>query len=138
MYYVDMFVLVMNFVDDYLVPPHMMIGLFKMSNTSCVSLLKIVKLLLKKFQSTIKVILYMKNEGPNMGMLNSALLFVVSCKFLDLWKPYIGTCFIHFTPKCYKFATSEDMEMGEVSLKNVQTTLHEIITWTKKFNNGRQ
>jgi hypothetical protein len=30
-----------------------------------------------------------------------------------------------------KFATSEDkvcMEMGEVSLKNVQTTLHEIIT----------
>jgi hypothetical protein len=79
-----MFVLVMNFVDDYLVPLHMMIGLFKMSNTSCVSLLKIVKPLLKKFQSTIKVILYMKNEGPNMGMLNSALVFVVSCKFLDL------------------------------------------------------
>ncbi len=136
-----MFVLVMNFVDDCLVPPHMMIGLFKVSNTSCVSLLKIVKPLLRKFQLTIKVLLYMKNEGSNMGMLNSALAFVVSCKFLDLWKPYIGTCFVHFTPKCCKFATSEDkvcMEMGEVYLKNVQTTLHEIITWTKKFNNGRQ
>jgi hypothetical protein len=81
---VDMFVLVMKFIDDCLVPPHMMIGLFKVSNTSCVSLLKIVKPLLKKFQLTIKVILYMKNEGSNMGMLNSALAFVVSCKFLDL------------------------------------------------------
>jgi hypothetical protein len=82
-----------------------------------------------------------KNERSNMGMLNSALAFVVDCKFLDLWKPYIGTCFGHFTPKCFMFATSEDkvcMEMGEVSLKYVQTTLHEIITWTKKFNNGRQ
>jgi hypothetical protein len=120
-----MFVLVMNFVNDCLVPPHTII----------------VKPLLKTFQLTIKVILYMKNEGSNMGMLNSALAFVVSCKFLDLWKPYIGTCFTHFTPKCCKFATSEDkvcMEMGEVSLKNVQTTLHEIITWTKNIKNGRQ
>jgi len=79
-----MFVLVMNFVDDFLVPPHMMIGLFKVLNTSCVSLLKIVKPLLRKFQLTIKVLLYMKNEGSNMGMLNNALAFVVSCKFLDL------------------------------------------------------
>jgi hypothetical protein len=89
-----------NFIDDFWVLHQVTVKLFEALNTSSVTLAKIVKALLRKFQMTNKIVFYVKDEGLNLGTLDSALTFVVIHELLDLSKPYVGTCFGHLMSKC--------------------------------------
>jgi hypothetical protein len=81
----------------------------------------------------------LKNEGLNLGALESALCCVVSCELLNLSKPHARSCFGHLMSKCCQYAKRKDkmcINIIDVLLKDIQTTLQKIITWTKKF--GKQ
>ncbi len=98
----------MNFISDFWVFRHVTIKLFKMLNIYGIILAKIVKPSLKKFQMTKRIIFYVKNEGSNLGTLESVLIFVVNHEFLDLSKPYVGTCFGHLMSNFCQYVTSEE------------------------------
>jgi hypothetical protein len=137
----DTFALVVNFIDDFWVLCHITIKLFEAPNNFGITLAKIVKPLLRKFQMTNKIVFYVKDEGSNLGTFDSVLTFVVNRELLDLSKPYIGTCFGHLMSKCCQYMTSEEkvcMDMKEVLLKDDQTSLQKTIIWTKKFGKGRE
>jgi hypothetical protein len=63
------------------------------SYTSNVSLGKMVKPLLKKIELTKKVILHVKDERLNLGIVESSIFYVVSCELLDLLNLYVSICF---------------------------------------------
>ena len=89
----------------------------------------------------LQVIAYVKDEGTNLITLANALSSVVSCDVLGLNEPYSGTCFGHVMSKVCKYNTNLDTicsSMKHVSLKNAQSTLQKIITWTKNNGKGRQ
>jgi hypothetical protein len=81
----------------------------------------------------------LKNQGLNLGALESALCCVVSCELLNLSKPHARSCFGHLMSKCCQYARSKDkmcINITDVLLKDIQTTLQKTITWTKNF--GKQ
>jgi hypothetical protein len=81
----------------------------------------------------------LKNEGPNLGALDSALCYVVSCELLNLSKQLAGSCLGHLMSKCCQYATNKDkmcINIIDALLKDIQTTLQKTITRTKKY--GKQ
>jgi hypothetical protein len=61
--------------------------------------------LLQKYNLKNKIILYVKDEGSNLNIMNVALL-VVSCDILSLEESYQSTCFGHAFLKAYQYAMS--------------------------------
>jgi hypothetical protein len=74
----DIFALVMNFIDDAWVPKHVNVGLFETPNIANVVLVRIAKPLLAKFQFTHKIVVYMKNKCSNLNTLVVAFFIIVS------------------------------------------------------------
>jgi hypothetical protein len=85
---------------------------------------------------TSKVIACVKYKGKNLATLNSSLLDIVSCGVLQLERPYSGVYFGHVMSKMCHYAINENVVCQNV--KEAQTTLQKVITWTKKLNQGRQ
>jgi hypothetical protein len=100
------FALVVNFIGDFWVLFHVTIKLFEALNIYGIILAKIVKPLLRKMIN--KIVFYVKDEGSNLGTLESTLSFVVNRGFLDLSKPYVGTCFGHLMSNGCYYVTSEE------------------------------
>jgi len=63
-------------------------------------------------------------------MLGNVLIFIVSCEFLDLLKPYASTYYEHLISKCCQYVISEEkmcMDMKKVFLKDIQIALQRMI-----------
>jgi hypothetical protein len=67
--------------------------------------------LLEKYNLKNKIILYAKDEGSNLNIMNVALL-VVSCDILSLDESYQSTYFGHAFLKAYQYATSPTILLG--------------------------
>ncbi len=105
---IDTFALVVNFINDFWVFRHVTIKLFEELNISSITLAKLMKPLLRKFQMTNKKKNYVKDEGSNLGTLESALIFVINRELLNLLKLYVGTYFGHLMSKCCQYVTNEE------------------------------
>jgi hypothetical protein len=105
---IDTFALVVNFINDFWVFRHVTIKLFEELNISSITLAKLMKPLLRKFQMTNQKKNYVKDEGSNLGTLESALIFVINRELLNLLKLYVGTYFGHLMSKCCQYVTNEE------------------------------
>jgi hypothetical protein len=66
-----------------------------------------VNVLLSKHGFNVCVIAYVKNEGGNISTMIYALIFVVSYENLDLFTPFIWTCWGHAMFKNCQYATND-------------------------------
>jgi hypothetical protein len=105
---VDIFVLVINFLNDTEVPMHFTMGLFEVNETTEQSLVAQVRFLLKKFGMLHWVITFVKDEGTNLITMAIALHFIIDCEPLKKIKVYEGTSFRHVMFKAYQYATNDD------------------------------
>jgi hypothetical protein len=124
---IDIFSLVINFIDDVWVPRHVTIGLFEAFNSTRATFVKIVKLFLVEFQLIEKIISYVEDGKSNQNTLATTLFIVVSCVPLQLVNPFVSWCFrdVNFIKVCY-YATNNAKVCicrGEVSLKVAQQVL---------------
>jgi hypothetical protein len=127
----DTFFLVVNFIDDTWWPHHVTIRLFDALNTTRATLVEIMKPLLSQYQSTKKIVAYMKNERSNLNTLELAFLQLVNYEPWQLTSPYVGACFGHAMSKTCQYATLDDkicVGMTQASLKNAKSTLLKIVT----------
>lgn len=83
--------MMVNFAADDWQLLHMIVGLFEASYTSSVPLPKIIKRLLHVFHLANKAIVYMKDDGANLGTLVATLTSMVTCNPLGMATPYVGT-----------------------------------------------
>jgi hypothetical protein len=54
-----------------------------------------------------KVIVYVKDEGSNLNTLINALKSIFLCSLLQLFTPFVGSCFGHAMSKAAQCATSD-------------------------------
>jgi hypothetical protein len=130
----DTFVMVVSFLNDFWEPNHVTIRIFKVQNTTNVAMANQVKVLLHFFGLFDRVIAYVKYKGFNLNTLTNTLTSVVYYFPLQLACPFVGSCFGHAMFKATQYATNNIkvcVGFFEVSLKGVQTSLQNIITWTK-------
>jgi hypothetical protein len=133
---VDTFSLVVNFLSKDLVPHHVTVGVFEVSETGAVALAKLIRSLLNQYKLTNKIIAYAKDEGSNFIKMASTLEDIVTCDPLNLANPYVETCFGHYMSKAYQYAINDKKNcstFSQVPLKSVQVTLQRTITWTKNW-----
>ncbi len=107
----DMFVLVINFINDDWVPYHVIIRLFEILNTFGTTLAEQMKYLLAEYQLTSKIITYVKDESINLNTFPFAFASVVFCTPLQLVAPFSGTHFGHVMSKACQYATN-DIKIG--------------------------
>jgi hypothetical protein len=77
----------------------------------------------------------------NLNTLILALTSVVIGSPLQLTSPFLGSCYGHAMSKACQYAFDDSkvcVGFLEISLKNVQTSLHKTITWTNVFGKGKQ
>jgi len=92
----DTFTMVINFVNSYWEPTHVIVEVFEVQNTIGATMgANQVKILLDSFGSFNKIIGYVKNEGSNLNTLTIALKFVV---FLFSLSITFHICRIMFWP----------------------------------------
>ncbi len=113
----DMFVLVINFINDDWVPYHVIVRLFEAPNTFGATLAKQMKYLLVEYQLTNKIIIYVKDESTNLNTFAFAFANVVFCAPLQLVSPFSGTRFGHVMFKACQYAIN-DTKIG-VGMKEV-------------------
>jgi len=86
------------------------------------------------------VITFVKDKGNNLSIVVVALLSIIDCEpFKFLWV-YEGTCFGHVMSKVCQYVMNDDkvlMSLTLASVKDAQTSLQKVITWTKKSRKGR-
>ncbi len=97
----DAFAMVINFVNSYSKPTHVIVGVFEMQNTIGATMANQVKIILDSFGSFNKVIGYVKNEGSNLNTLTIALKFLVHYFPFQLPFTFIGSCFAHAMSKAF-------------------------------------
>lgn len=116
------------------------IGILEVSNTIGATMANQVKILLDSFGLLNQVIAYVKHKRSNLNTLTSTLIYVVFYFSLWLACPFVGSCFGHAMSKVAQYAT-DDIKMCvkflEVNLKEIQSSLQKIITWTKKSKKGK-
>jgi len=141
----DTFALVINFINSFRVPCHVIMGLFETIDTYGVVMATQVKELLSSYNLLDKLIAYVKDKRGNLSTIARALSYVVSCvplklvallKLVGLWQ---GFCFGHaFSKTCQYTCNDATICVGfhEVNLKTIQLALQKTITWTKKSSKG--
>jgi len=99
----DIFPLVIIFLNESGKPIHFTIGLFEMDDTSGRSMVVQLESLFSKFGLMHLVIAFVKNKGSNFSTIAITLHFIIICQPLKLNQVYEGTCFGHvmFKAKCY-------------------------------------
>jgi len=103
----DMFVLMINFINDDWVPYHVIVRLFEALNTFGATLVEQMKYLLAKYELTSKIIIYVKDENTNLNTFTFAFASVVFCAPLQLVAPFTGTHFGHVMSKAWQYATND-------------------------------
>ncbi len=66
---------------------------------------------------------------------------IVFCVLFILSQPYVAICYGHAMFKCCQYVTNDIKVcngMWEVFIKDVQSSLHKTITWTKNNGKGKQ
>jgi hypothetical protein len=74
-------------------PP--IVRVFEMQNITSATIANQVKLLLDSLGLLNKFITYVKDIGSNLNTLTNVLKFKVSCSPLQLFTPFVGSCFGH-------------------------------------------
>ncbi len=98
----DMFILVINFINSLWVSCHVIMGLFKVIDTSKVAIGTHVKNLLSSYNLLDKLVAYVEDEGDNLSTVVQVFTsFVNSSCFLGLVILWHGSCFAHvFSKTC--------------------------------------
>ncbi len=116
-----------NFFDNDLVPQHVTINFkFEVPNTYGATFVEIVKPFLVQFQLANKVLIYVKDEGSNLNIVENAHSTTTSCKFLELKKPFTCTYFGHVMSKVCQYAIVDEkvcVLMKKVFIKKAQLVL---------------
>ncbi len=94
-----MFVVLVNFLSSKWEPKHVIIKLFKMFNTSGVTMAPRLQQFLDKFSLTQKILTYVKDEDFYLQTCAIALNFVVLCASLAMMEPFDGLYFGHALSK---------------------------------------
>jgi hypothetical protein len=85
------------------------------------------------------VIAFVKHEGDNLGTMATTLQSIINCEPLKLLWVYKGICFGHVMFKTCQYATNDDkvsVGLTLVNVKDAQTCLQKIITWTNNLGKG--
>ncbi len=78
--------------------------------------------------------IYVKDEGVNLNTLTTTFIRIILCDPLMITKLYFATCYGHAVTKCSQYGTNGIKVCGgmrELSIKDAQSSLCKIITWTK-------
>ncbi len=138
----DIFSLVIKFLNDTQVPMHITMGLFKVNETTKYSISYTTLVLVKeRFGLLHQIITFVKNEGTNLIDMATTLHSMINCECIKILKVYEGTHLGHVTSKACQYATNDDKVftwLRNVSVKEVHIGLQKTITQTKKFGKGRQ
>jgi len=73
-----MFAMIVNFINSFWEPIHVIVGVFEMKNRICTSTEYQVKILLDSFGLLDKIITFVKKEGFDLNTLINALKSIVS------------------------------------------------------------
>jgi hypothetical protein len=92
------FALVVNFINNYWHPFHVIVGVFELQNIDGVAMANQVNILLDSFGSLNKVIAYVKDKSSNLNTLTNVLKFMVFYFPLQLL-PFVKLCFSHAMSK---------------------------------------
>jgi hypothetical protein len=96
--------------------------------------------LLEKNELIHWVIMFVKNEGNNLGTMGTTLRSIIDCELLKFLWVYEGICFVHVMFKACQYVMNDDkvlVGLSLVNVKDVQTSLQKKVTWTKKLRKGR-
>ncbi len=96
---------------------HVIVGLFKIHETSGQSMAIQLQSLLKKYGLLHQVITFAKDEGNYLTTMAIVLQSIVDYEPLKLLKVHKGTCFGHTMFKVCQYATNDDKVL--VGLKSV-------------------
>jgi hypothetical protein len=92
------FAMVVNFINNYWQPFHVIVGVFEVQNIDCVAMANQVNVLIDSFGSLNKVIAYVKDKSSNLNTLTNVLKFMVFYFPLQL-PPFVKLCFSHAMSK---------------------------------------
>jgi hypothetical protein len=123
---VNIFALVINFLNGSWTPMHVIVGLFEVNETNGQSMGIQLESLLSKFGLVHRVITFEKDEGSNLTTLASALHSIIDCLPLKFLKVFGGTCFGHMMFKACQYATNDDKVskgLVEVIVKDAHAAL---------------
>ncbi len=107
----DMFVLVINFINDDWVPCHVTIRLFEATYTFGATLAEQMEYFLVEYQLISKIITCVKDENTKLNTFVFTFANVVFCAQLQLVAPFSGTHFGHVMFKACQYATN-DINIG--------------------------
>ncbi len=97
----NIFVLVINFLDENWQPKKVTIGLFKVTKTIGHALVMNLSELLDSYGLKKKIIAYVKDGGAISNSMTTTLKFVVNCEILGLEESFNGVYFGHAFLKTY-------------------------------------
>jgi hypothetical protein len=90
--------MVVNFINNYWQPFHVIVGVFEVQNIDRVAMANQVNILHDSFGSLNKVIAYLKDKSSNLNTLTNVLKFMVFYFPLQL-PPFVKLCFSHAMSK---------------------------------------
>jgi uncharacterized ion transporter superfamily protein YfcC len=88
-----MFAMVVNFINSFWEPTHVIVGVSKVKNIIGASMANRIKILLNSFGLLDKIIVYVEDEGSNLNTLINALKFIISYFPYEFLTPFIKSCF---------------------------------------------
>jgi hypothetical protein len=95
----DVFALVVNFINANWQLNQIIIGLFGAIEITSQAMAMKLQALLDNYNLWKKILVYVKDEGSNVGAMTTILKSVVSCDNLRLEEPFQGTYFGHTMSK---------------------------------------
>jgi hypothetical protein len=101
----DIFVLIVHFLNHNWEPNHVTIWLFETTNTYGAIMAIQVNEVLTTYGLNAKNSAYVKYESSNLITMTTTLTFIVSCKILKLITPFVyrellGACNVQMLPIC--------------------------------------
>jgi methylaspartate ammonia-lyase len=123
---VDVFVLIVQFLNGKWEPCHVIIGFFEIVETFRNAMALQVNEALAKHGFNVQVIAYVKDEACNISTKTIVLTSIASCEVLGLTTPFVGACWGHTMSKCCQYATNDSkvcVGLTSISIKEAQSIL---------------